>query len=113
MEFSIDLVPCYSSWFSIVVSQTFVVGQLKMISLISADIGVLNSILNYNSSSYILNCWLWITFIISRLGLDQDFFEPHLSSPVAQMVLLSYPPPPSPADDTVCRTKHTGCGERK
>jgi len=62
------------------------------------------------------NAQLTLCRVIARglslsLGLDQNFFEHHLSSPVAQMVLLSYPPPPCSLDDTVCRTKHTGCGE--
>jgi len=51
--------------------------------------------------------------IALSLDLQADFFEPHLTDPVAQMVLLRYPPPPpaSIGDELACQTKHPGCGE--
>lgn len=45
------------------------------------------------------------------LDLPPTFFEPHLTDPVAQMVLLKYPPPPTSMDKDVCQMKHPGCGE--
>ena len=61
--------------------------------------------------------------IALSLGLPPGFFDPHLTDPVAQMVLLRYPSPPSNTMTTgcgtteaetekACRTKHPGCGER-
>lgn len=48
------------------------------------------------------------------LELPASFFDEHLTDPVAQMVLLKYPPPPSKSmDGEACQMKHTGCGERK
>lgn len=47
------------------------------------------------------------------LNLPANFFDQHLTDPVAQMVLLKYPPPPQAMDRMTCQMKHTGCGERK
>ena len=47
------------------------------------------------------------------LDLPTTFFDPYLTDPVAQMVLLRYPPPPQRMDKEACQTKHPGCGERK
>lgn len=45
------------------------------------------------------------------LNLPPAFFDPFLTAPVAQMVLLKYPPPPPSIDKLVCEIKHPGCGE--
>lgn len=45
------------------------------------------------------------------LDLSPSFFDPFLTDPVAQMVLLKYPPPPETLEKSSCVNQHPGCGE--
>jgi isopenicillin N synthase-like dioxygenase len=58
-------------------------------------------------------CCIIAKGIALSLNLSPNFFDTHLTDPVAQMVLLKYPPPPKCMKKTLCQTKHPGCGERK